>query len=257
MRIASVAAALIALLVAAPAAAQELTPNPEAPPIDERTPAELEQARLERYKFEPISIYAGRSVRRVTFQDMFVSPFAPGIVFEKMADGTVKMDVVSAGGGRVDSAVLKPEAWAYITGKDAFDLRVPRVRTTVDKDICHGSSLVVEAVEAGRTTRYDAAMCNGSEDTPAFLYARRLAQVAIDAIPRCSLFREFAREPSWTLTECLKRTTPGTGGRDGETVYASATNPPGETTDFAISTSTASFGAPEPIALRERYQTAP
>jgi hypothetical protein len=257
MRIAPIAAALMTLLIGAPAQAQELTPNPEAPPIDERTPAELEQERLARYKFEPMSAYAGRNVRRVTFQDLFVSPFAPGIVFERQADGTVKMEVVSAYGKRVDSAVLKPEAWAYITGKDAFSLKTPRVRTTVDKEICHGSSLVVEAVEARKTARYDAAMCNGAEDTPAFLYARRLAQVAIDSIPRCSLFREFAREPSWTLTECLKRTTPGTGGRDGETVYASATNPPGETTNFAISTSTASFGAPEPVAMRERYQTAP
>jgi len=248
-------AALTALLIMASpmaAAAQQLTPNPEAPPLDERTPQELERERLARYKYQPITAYAGKSVRRVTFQDLFVSPFAPGITFERQADGTVKMDVVSAGGGRVDSAVLKPEAWAYITGKDAFSLHVPKVRRTVDKEICHGSSLVVEAVEAKKTTRYDAAMCNGAEDTPAFLYARRLAQVAIDSIPRCSTFREFAREPSWTLTECLKRTTPGQNNR-GESVYASAANPPGETTNFAISTSTKSYGAPEPVALKERY----
>jgi len=222
------------------AIAIELTPNPDGPPVDMRSPQEIELDRLDRYKLAPIAQAAdeGRDIRRVTFQDMLGSAFAPAIVFERMADGEVAMTVTTNNGQRIDRATLKPEAWDYLTAKDdAFALRRSRPLPP-PTEICHGTAAVIEASQAGKTMRYDAAVCNGPVDTPAILYARRLARVAIDAIPICSTFREFAREPSWPLKTCLRDMTIGARGGEAE-AYNSTLNPTGdEVTNFAITTST-------------------
>jgi len=236
--------ALIGLLFSAAlpmgAGAVELTPNPDGPPVDSRTPQEIERDRLAMYKLAPLAEEAkqGRDIRRVTFQDMLGSAFAPAIVFEKMANGEVAMTVTTFNGQRIDRATLKPAAWDYLTAKDdAFTLRRsrPLPRPT---EICHGTSAVIEASKAGKTMRYDAAVCNGAVDTPAILYARRLARVAIDAIPVCATFREYAREPSWPLKTCLRDMT--IGARGGEAAaYNSTLNPVrDEVTNFAITTKT-------------------
>jgi len=228
------------------AAAIELSPDPDGPPVDVRTPDQIERDRLARFKFEPITGLApsGRTLRRVTFQDIYGSPFAPGIVFEKAASGEVRMTVISNDAKQIDQAVLKPEAWAYLTKEDAFALPRQKPRTAAT-EICHGTEVVVEGAQARKATRYHAAVCNGQADVPALLVGRRLARVAVDAIPRCASYREFAREPAWTLTQCLKETSPDKRPRKGDeeySVFGAKENPSGAVTNFIVSTSTEYLG---------------
>jgi len=240
---------LVALaLAAAPvcAAAAELTPNPLEPPSDERTPAQIEQQRLDRFLFKPITEVAkqGKDVRRVSFIDLFDGPSTPGITFEKQADGKVAMTVVSERGSVIDKATLKPEAWAYIT---AGEPKAGRRAPAKQKEMCHGTEAVIEAVQGGRVTRYDAAVCNGPADLAAMEYSRRLAQVALDSIPRCEIFREHARDTSWVLTECMRRSNRPAARNE---TAGNETNIRPALLDYALETSTEKRGPIESTSRR-------
>jgi len=224
------------ILAAAPVQAAEdiaLTPNPDGPTVDMRTPAELEAARLARFRLAPISKAAAakRDVRRVSYSEIFDPLSTPAVVFERMATGEVQLTVISNYGKHIDTATLKPEAWAYLTAKDAFALPRPGKPVT-ETEICHGSTAVIEATKGGKTMRYDAAVCNGPRDLLALTFARRLAGVAVDSIPRCGRFREKGRESSWVLGECMKRTVIPT---DAGSIAGNDSNDWGEVTNFAIS----------------------
>jgi len=236
---ACLAAMLAATVLPAAAGAVDLTPNPLDPPDTYVSPAEQEAQRLKRFSLTPLPQLAAakRNIRRVSYAEIFNSPSAPAVTFERLADGQVEMTVVSEWGAKIDRAKLKPEAWAYLTEKDAFKL--PKGKKAPANEICHGQSAVIEATEKGKSWRYDAAMCNGQGDLPALFYARRLAGVAVDSIPRCGLFREHAREESWTLIECLKRTR--TPPRPQE-INGHDKNRPGPYTNFAISTTSEMVG---------------
>jgi len=236
----SLAATFALTLLPAAAGAVDLTPNPLDPPDTYVSPAEHEAQRLKRFSLTPLMQLADakRNIRRVSYAEIFNSPSAPAVTFERLPDGLVEMTLVSEWGAKIDRAKLRPEAWAYLTEKDAFKLPKSKTKAPVG-ELCHGQSAVIEATENGKTWRYDAAMCNGQGDLPALFYARRLAGVAVDSIPRCGMFREHAREESWILIECLKRTR--TPPRPAE-INGHDKNRPGPSTDFAISTTSEMVG---------------
>jgi len=199
MRFKPLALSAAALLLAAPAiAAQDnLPPDP--------TPAELEAARLADTGFETIDRVAaeGRTVRRVTYADIYGEDGIPGVVLEKMANGEVHLTVTSNYNRVVDKAVLKPEAWEMVVAADKH-LAAPRI-TPVATEICIGSSMVIEATDNGKARRRDAAMCNGLADAAALDYGRTVAMIAATSIPRCAGHIEHTRDPSWYLRDCLRR----------------------------------------------------
>jgi len=242
----------LAAAIPALAGAVELTPNPDGPPVDNRTPEQIEADRLARFKLTPINqiVKEGRNLRRVTFRDIQDSKYAPTVTFEKMPDGHVQMTVVSNDANQIDRAELKPEAWAYLTQSDAFAL--PRQKPLgKPTEICHGNAAVVEAAEGRKTARYDAAVCNGPADIPVIVYTRRFSRVAVDSIPRCAPYREFARETTWTLVECLRNTAPGESERQNQ--YAAGEGPIGDVTDFVIKTTTEYTGPKNVARPREGY----
>jgi len=239
------------VLVGAPVStpALALTPNPMEPPTDERTPAQIEQERLSRFLLKPIGEAAKESpdLRRVTFIDLFDGPSSPGVTFERQADGQVAMTVVSERGSVVDKATLKPEAWAYITAPDILPLTRRKPVAQTSKQMCHGTQAVIEAVDAGKTARYDAHVCNGQADLPALEFARRLANLAVNSIPRCDLFREHARDPAWVLTECMRRTNRDVARNE---LAGNETNIRGPALDFVLATTTEKRGPVEPSGRR-------
>jgi hypothetical protein len=229
MRIRPFALSAVALLMAAPATAAQdnLPPDP--------TPAELEAARLADTGFETIDKVAaeGRTVRRVTYADIYGEDGIPGVVMEKMANGEVHITVTSNYNRVVDKAVLKPEAWNLVDSVDK-DLAAPR-KTPVATEICIGSSMVIEATDNGKVRRRDAAVCNGPADAAALDYGRTMAMIAATSIPRCAGHIEHTRDPSWYLRDCLRRsliaeykTHPyqGSSGHNNEkfTTYAISTS---------------------------------
>jgi len=183
---------------AALAAVPDLLPPPPAP-------EQVEQERLAQFKMEPIDTLAreGRTLRRVSFADIYRNPAAPAVTIEKKADGEIELTVVSYHGRVVDQATLKPEAWAMLTAKESTGLAARRAGGVSD-ELCVGSTAVIEAAEGGKARRREAEICNGAADLAAWEYARLIAEIAITSIPRCAEHYEATRESSWTLRDCMR-----------------------------------------------------
>jgi len=221
-------AAAVSVLISATGACAETIPDilPAPPSADQ-----VERERLAQFQFEPIEKVAkeGRTLRRVSFADIYKNQAAPAVTVEKKAGGEIELTVVSYNGRVVDHALLKPEAWTLITAKDSAGLAARRAGKASD-ELCLGSTAVIEAAEGGKARRREAEVCRGQADLAALEYARFIAEIAITSIPRCAEHYEATRESSWTLRDCLRwsflpyeqRNFSG-GGNEAFTSYATKT----------------------------------